>query len=89
MNPLTQDEKYELVDALEEAKAHMEEAIEIVEQYVQMTDDENARAYLLSHMKIMACRDNGYLTHDMNLDDLIDRVWQRYPDDEEEEETDD
>lgn len=64
----------DLRDALYEAQEHLYEAIRLIETYVSSTGDENAEAYLLDHLRIFAGRGHGYLSRDLNIDDLIARL---------------
>ena len=67
-------DNYELKSVLYEAQEKLFEAIELLEVYVKETDDTNAKAYLVDHLKIMASSDHGFLTRDISIDDLIERV---------------
>ena len=64
-------DKHELKELIWEAKEHLEEAIDKLDTYVEATDDQNARAYLVDHLKIMASSEHGFLSRDLNLDDLL------------------
>ena len=67
-------DKRELEDTLLDAQEHLFEAIELLEVYVRETNDRNAEAYLLDHLKIMASNDHGFLSRDISVDTLIERV---------------
>lgn len=67
----------ELKDLLYDAQEKLFEAIELIEVYVKETDNRNAKAYLLDHLKIMASSNHGYLTRDISIDDLINRIDER------------
>lgn len=82
MTTLTTDD---LRDALYEAQEHLYEAIRLIETYVSSTGDENAEAYLLDHLRIFAGRGHGYLSRDLNIDDLIARLDEDDEDDEDNE----
>jgi hypothetical protein len=82
MNFNTRD-KEGLVDTLYEAQEHLNEAISLLETYVRRTGDRNAEAYILDHLRIFAGRNHSFLSHDLNLDDLIERLNEN--EDEEEE----
>lgn len=71
----------DLRDSLYEAQEHLYEVIRLIETYVSQTNDRNAEAYLLDHLRIFAGRDHGFLSRDLNIDDLIERLDER--DDEE------
>ncbi len=73
----------DLRDILYEAQEHLNEAIRRIETYINETDDRNAEAYLLDHLRIFAGREHGYLTRDINIDDLIERLDERDDEDEE------
>ena len=62
---------YEKVAQIEEAQILIHQAIEILEEVLQ--DDAHAQAYLLDHLKILAGSGHGFLSRDLNLDDLIAR----------------
>lgn len=64
----------DLKDMLYEAQEHLYKAIRLVESYVNATGDRNAEAYLLDHLRIFAGRGHGYLSRDLNIDDLIERL---------------
>lgn len=57
--------------AVEQAQELIYEAIEILEQ--ACADDKNAQAYVLDHLKILAGSGHGFMSRDLNLDDLKDR----------------
>ena len=71
---MTEDQKQELKDNLLDAQEHLFEAIELLEGYVKATDDQNAKAYLVDHLKIIASNGHGFLSSDLNIDKLIERV---------------
>jgi len=64
----------ELLTTLEEAKEHMLEAIALLDTYVRESDDQNADAYIVAHLKILASADHGYVSRGRNVDDLINKV---------------
>lgn len=76
-----------LIDTLYEAQEHLNEAINLLETYVGQTGDHNAEAYLVDHLKIFAGRNHGFLSRDLNIDDLIERL-NEYEDEEEESDAD-
>lgn len=57
--------------AVEEAQEALFQAIELLEQACK--DDANAQAYIVDHLKILAGSGHGFLSRDMNLDDLKER----------------
>ncbi|MCA9941576.1 MAG: hypothetical protein KC418_23210 [Anaerolineales bacterium] len=67
-------DKYELVEMLEEAQEHMREAIALLQTYVDETDDQYAKTYLVDRLVIMTSADHGFMSHDLNMGDLINRV---------------
>lgn len=72
----------DLRDTLQEAQEKLYEAIRLLEIYVRETNDRNAQAYLVAPLKIHAGRNHGYLSSDLNIDDLIDRLDETEPDDD-------
>lgn len=74
MIKLMNADRDDLRDTLYEAQEHLNEAIRLLETYVRQTDDRNAEAYLLDHLKIFAGRNHGFLSSDLNIDDLIARL---------------
>lgn len=81
-------DKESLLDTLYEAQEHLNQAIALLETYVRETNDYNAEAYLVDHLKIFAGRNHGFLSRDLNLDDLIDRLDEIDPEEEEESDSD-
>ena len=76
---MTQDE---LVEILWEAREHMQSAVDLLKDYVAETGDTNAKAYLLDHLIIMTSADHNFLSRDLNMDELIERVREQYGDEE-------
>jgi hypothetical protein len=64
----------QLHDLLYDAQAELFNAIEHLETYVRETNDIEADNYLLAQLKILASRQHGYLSSDLNIDDLFDRL---------------
>ena len=64
----------DMLNSLYEAQEHMQAALEQLDFYVSESGDSNAKAYLVDHLRIMTSRDHGFLTHDLSVDDLIERV---------------
>ncbi len=64
----------ELKDLIYEAQDHMQQAIGLLETYGRETHDGYAEAYLVDHLKILAGRDHGFLSRELDLDDLIERL---------------
>lgn len=73
-----------LYDLLYDAQAEIFNAIEHLEAYVREANDIEADNYLLAPLKILASRQHGYLASDLNLDDLIERLDETEPDDNDE-----
>ena len=65
-------DKQEKLELLMDAQDKLNECIELLEQAEGENPD--TRAYLIDHLKIMASKDHGFLSKDLNIDDLIDRV---------------
>jgi hypothetical protein len=70
----------DLKDLLYEAQEHLNEAIRLLDNYVRETGDSNAEAYIVDHLRIYAGRDHGFLSRDLNIDDLLERVDDHEPD---------
>lgn len=66
--------KDDLKNMVYEAQEKLFEAIENLEAYVRETDDRNAEAYIVDHLKIIASSGHGFLSRDITLDDLIRRI---------------
>ena len=64
-------ENYEKAARIEDAQILIYQAIEILEEVLQ--DDAYAQTYLLDHLKILAGSNHGFLSRDLNLDELISR----------------
>lgn len=71
---MTENEKQELKDMLLDAQEKLVEAIELLDCYVKTTGDQNADAYLVAPLSILASADHPYLSKGLNIDDLIKRV---------------
>lgn len=65
------------VELVEQAQEKLKEVIKLLE--AACIDDGNAQAYIIDNLKIICSRDHDFLSHDLNLDDLIER----YEDDDE------
>ena len=63
-----------LYDLLTDAQAELFNAIEHLETYVRESNDTEADNYLLAQLKILASRQHGYLSSDLNIDDLLERL---------------
>jgi hypothetical protein len=78
MTKLTKDER---IDLVEEARTHLEEAIECLRQ--AFPNDGYVKAYLLDHLQIRVGGDHGFLSSDVNMDELIERIEDADGDEEE------
>lgn len=65
---------YELTDLIRDAQQHLRDAIELLESYVEQTNDDEAQAYIIDHLKIYTSADHSFLSRDLNLDDLAERA---------------
>ncbi len=64
--------QFERLDMLEEAREHLQQAVDLIEQV--FPDDEYVKAYMIDHLKIRVGCDQGLLSGDLNIDSLIDRI---------------
>ena len=64
----------ELIEKLETAQEKLNEAIEILEEVANKTDDGYAKAYLIDHLKIMASDSHGFMSRDFNVDKWINKL---------------
>jgi len=67
-------EKATNLDKLQLAKAALELVVELAEEVADATDDDNARAYFVDHLKIKASADHGFLSWEFNIDEWIERL---------------
>ena len=67
-------DREEKLDLLYDAQDKLNECIELLEQ--AEGNNLNTKAYLIDHLKIFASNDHGFLSDDLNIDKLIDRVQQ-------------
>ncbi len=66
----------ERIDLLRKAQYHLFQAIRILETAVG--NDPNAKAYLIDRLKSIATSEgHGFLSSDINIDQLIERVVMR------------
>ena len=62
----------ERIEKVREAQELLLEAIDLIAEAVKETQYEShTKAYMIDHLKIMASSDHGFLTRDLNLDELI------------------
>ena len=65
----------ERIEMIEEAQEKMLDAIELVQKAVKNTENErNTEAYWISHAKILASDNHGFLSKDKNLDTIIEEL---------------
>jgi len=62
----------EKINAIDEAQEKLYEAIELLEPIAD--EDSNFRAYFLDHLKIMAGEGHEFLSRDLNLDKMRERI---------------
>jgi hypothetical protein len=58
-------------DLVEVAKDKLQEVIQILN--IACKSDENAKAYIVDHLKIICSEDHGFCSRSLNLDNLIER----------------
>lgn len=80
---MQEDDSPTLMDKLELAQELLRASIELAEEVVDDTGDENARAYLVDQLKIHAGRDHGFLSRDLNFDTWMERLAGKDEDDDE------
>ena len=71
------------VELVEEAQEKLFEVIDLLEEACE--GDPNAEAYLVDHLKIYASANHGFLSGDLNLDELKERYSSEEEEEEEEE----
>jgi hypothetical protein len=59
------------VELVQKAQEKLREVIDLLEETCR--DDENAKAYIVDHLKIICSSDHCFFSRDLNLDDLIKR----------------
>lgn len=69
---------------LTEAREHLQEAIDLLEQV--FPDDGYVQAYMIDQLKIRASSGHGFLSGDLNMDKLIEMVENESDDDDFDEE---
>jgi hypothetical protein len=65
-------DKQEKLELLRDAQDKLNECIDLLEQ--ADGDNANTQAYLIDHLKIFASNDHGFLSRDLNIDELINRA---------------
>lgn len=58
-------------DLIREAQSRIQDAIEILE--IACEGDANAEAYMIDQLKILASSNHGFLSSNLNLDELAER----------------
>lgn len=86
MSNLTRDELYEIQKRLEKIQRKMQKQVENLEEVIDRLGDENSRAYILDHLKILVSDNHGFLSRDRNLSDMIEAVQELIDGDEFDEE---
>ena len=74
------------IENIEEAQELLNEAIRLLDEAVKLTNDRNAEAYLVDHLKIMASSGHGFLRRDLNCDTWIERLQETIGEEEDGEE---
>lgn len=64
--------QFERLDMLEEAREHLQQAVDLIEQV--FPKDQYVKAYMIDQLKIRTGKDHGFLSGDLNIDSLIDRI---------------
>lgn len=82
---------FEADEATNEDKVRMAQglvraAIGLLQEVVDNTDDQHAKAYIVDHLTIMAGSDHNFLSRDYNLDEWLEDL--RRGDEEEDEDED-
>ena len=71
----TNEEKIEM---LQEAQDKLFEVIELIEEV--FPNDGNIEAYLTDHLRIFAHEEHGFLSSDLNIDELMARILEKQKD---------
>lgn len=71
MNSFTRDELYEIQEQLEKIQRKMQKQVEKLEAVIDRLGDENSRAYILDHLKILVSDNHSFLTRDRSISDMI------------------
>ena len=64
--------KQEKIDMLLDAQEKLFEVIETIEEV--FPEDGNVKAYMIDHLRIKASSDHGFLSSDLNINELIERI---------------
>ena len=73
MNKLTANERFEMIEELEEIQCELGDLVERLSNICEAFDDRNAEAYLIAPLKIRAGL-GGYLSMDLSLPKWIERL---------------
>lgn len=71
MITLTNTQTEQAIELLRDAQEHLREAVEALDSYYRLTQDEGTKAYIRNHLRIMIDEDHGFLTRDRNLEQVI------------------
>lgn len=83
-----EDDLEDRLDALEEAREDLLSAIDNVQEAVRNTGiEKNVDAYFIVPLKIMASEDHGYLSRDMNIDEIREMLEEEFGESEEDEDS--
>jgi hypothetical protein len=82
-------EELDPTEKLEAAKELLMAAYDLILDSLDQMNDENGRAYMLDHLRVMIDGQHGMLSDDLNMDKLIERADAYDPDAEDEEDGDD
>jgi hypothetical protein len=63
---------HEKMDMLVEARDHLQAAIDLLEEV--FPDDGYVQAYMIDYLKIKVSNDHGFLSSDLNMDNLMEMV---------------
>ncbi|MBP8055139.1 MAG: hypothetical protein KA314_04825 [Chloroflexi bacterium] len=74
MNSFTSEELYEIQERLEKIQRKMLKQIGKLEEVIDQLGDENSRAYILDHLKILVSDNHSFLTRDRSISDMINSL---------------
>lgn len=70
--PKKKPKHLEKIERIESAREHLQEAYDIL--YGVFSENLNVKTYFLDYLRIKISSDHGFLTNDLNIDDLIKMV---------------
>ena len=73
MNKLTVEERYELIDELEELNNELAHTVERISNICNQFDDRNANMYLIAPLQIVV-ETGGWVSNDLSLPKWIQRL---------------